>query len=114
MTNEKWEDLVEMTKKNFKTVKVSSEDLIHTTEEGQKKQGTQDILEFTGPSGTYKLVRENRPVILEKKEHYSHRPGDTSRTEYKVSDTEFSHRLRVYKENDNFDWEEVDAANFGI
>lgn len=115
MTDEKWEQLVDMTKKNFENVELFSEDLIVETGDGPQKQGTQDVLLFDHPSeDKYKLVRENRPVVLEKKEHYSHRAGDTARTEYKFSDTEFSHKLRVFKEVDFEEWEEVTLDRLGL
>jgi hypothetical protein len=115
MINEKWQQLVEVAQKNFKNVKVSQEDLIVETADGQQKRGTQDILIFDHPAGgRYKLVRENHPVVLEKKEHFSHRAGDMARTEYKFSETEFSHKLRVYKEVDFDEWEEVTLDKLGL
>lgn len=115
MTNEKWEQLVEMARKNFAGVSLKTEDLAVETQDGIQNRGTQDILEFDHPAGgCYRLVRENRPVILEKKEHFSHRAGDTARTEYKTSDTEFSHKLRVYKELDFDEWEEITLDKLGL
>ncbi len=115
MQDEKWEQLVEMAKKNFQNVELSREDLMTETADGPQKQGTQDILIFDHPSREkYKLVRENRPVVLEKKEHFSHRAGDMARTEYKFSDTEFSHKLRVFKEVDFEEWEEVTLDKLGL
>jgi hypothetical protein len=68
MTDDKWQEIVEMAQKNFRGAKLSHEDLIVQKEEGPEKQGTQDILEFEHPNGDrYKLIRENKPVVLEKK-----------------------------------------------
>jgi hypothetical protein len=115
MTNEKWEQLIEVAKKNFKDVELSSEDLIMETPEGPQKQGTQDVLIFDLPQGgRYKLVRENKPIVIEKKEMYSHRAGQSAQAQYKFSETEFSHRLRVYKEIDFDDWEEVTLDSLGL
>lgn len=114
MTDEKWEQLVELAKAQFRSVKVTTEPLFVTTADGDQQRGTKDILEFENPSGHFQLVRENHPVVLEKKEFYSHRAGDTARAEYKFSDTEFSHKLRVYKEDRNEDWQEVSGADFGL
>src|ERR1700690_551173 len=109
MIDEKWQELVEAAKKHFKNVSLTNEDLVmdtpqyHSvrgTQDGPVKQGTQDILIFENPSGKYKLVRENKPVVLEKKELYSHRAGQSAQAQYKFSETEFSHKLRVYKEVD--------------
>jgi hypothetical protein len=107
MTEDKWQQLVEMAQKHFSSVKLTTEDLLMETPEGPKKHGTQDILVFDKGEERFKLVRENKPIVLEKKEHYSTRAGDTARTEYKFSETEFSHKLRVYKEIDFDEWEEI-------
>ena len=114
MTDEKWEQLVQADQNNFEDVSLTSEDLMKDTPDGPQKEGTQDILEFEKPGGRFRLVRENRPVILEKKQHFSHRMGDTARTEYKLSESEFSHKLKVYKEVGYDDWEEVTLDKLGM
>src|SRR5947207_579493 len=107
MTDEKWQQLIDIAEQQFKNVEVKKEDLIHTSEGGKEKQGTMDILIFENIKGRYKLVRENRPKILSKKEHYSHRQGDTARVEYEVSGTEVTHKLKVYEDTGFDDWEEI-------
>jgi hypothetical protein len=115
MTDDKWQDLAETAKKHFVGAKLTQEDLIRDTPDGPQKQGTQDVLVFDLPQGgRYKLVRENRPIVLEKKELYSHRGGSAAQTQYKFSATEFSHKLRVYKEVDFDDWEEVTLDTLGL
>jgi len=115
MQDERWQQLVEMARTHFKNVRLSKEDIIVATEDGPQKRGTQDVLLFDHPSGDkYKLIRENRPVVLEKKQHFSHRMGDTARTEYKHSDTEFSHKLRVYKEVGFDEWDEITLDRLGL
>src|SRR5580692_11821702 len=107
MEQEKWESLVETAKKHFKNVSLTHEDLIMDTQDGPVKQGTQDVLIFENAAGRFKLARENKPVVLEKKELYSHRAGQSAQTQYKFSETEFSHKLKVYKEEDFDEWDEV-------
>ncbi len=114
MQDERWQQLIEMAKQNFKNVELTTEDLVLETAEETVFSGTRDVLQFQTPQDTFKLIRENRPVVLEKKQHYSHRPGDTARTEYKLSDTEFSHKLRVYKEDLNGEWEEITLDRLGL
>jgi hypothetical protein len=123
MLEEKWQQLVEAAQKHFKNVSLTHEDLIMDTpqyhsvrgkQDGPIKQGTQDILIFENPSGKFKLVRENRPVVLEKKELYSHRAGQSAQTQYKFSETEFSHKLRVYKEDGFDEWEEITLDKLGL
>ena len=114
MTDEKWEELVDLAKKHFKDVEVSTEDLVTDTPDGPQVQGTRDILIFEREGQRYKAVRENKPVVLEKKMLYSHRQGDTAHAEYKLSDTEFSHRIRVYKEVDFDEWQEISGESLGL
>ena len=115
MQDDRWQQLVEMAKKNFSNVSLAAEDLIKETPDGPQKEGTLDILIFSHPNkDRYKLVRENRPVVLEKKEFYSHRAGQSARTEYKFSDSEFSHKLRVYKEVGFEDWDEITLDRLGL
>jgi len=50
--------------------------------------------------------------VLEKKFHYTHRQGASSRVEYKFSDTEKSYRLRVFRWDDlDDDWKEIETKN---
>jgi hypothetical protein len=114
MIDEKWQDLVDTAKKHFKNVSLTTEDLIMETQDGPIKQGTQDILIFENASGTFKLVRENKPVVLEKKELFSHRAGQAAQTHYKFSETEVSHKLRVYKEADFDEWDEITLDRLGM
>ncbi len=114
MIDEKWQQLVEAAQKHFKNVFLTLEDLIMESSDGPIKQGTQDVLVFENPAGKFKLVRENRPVVLEKKELYSHRAGQTAQTQYKFSETEFSHKLKVFKKIDFDEWEEVTLDKLGM
>jgi len=114
MNDEKWEALIEQIKTKFGEVELYTEDLLVETGGDTVKQGTQDILEFYGEDlGNIRIVRENKPVLLDKKMHFSHRQGDSARTEYVFSDTEFSHKIAVYREDQNGEWRklEADAAN---
>lgn len=114
MQDDKWQDLVETAKKHFKNTQLSTEDLIMDTQDGPVKHGSQDVLIFTNPSGTFKLVRENRPVVLEKKELFSHRAGQAAQNIYKFSETETTHKLRVFKEVDMDEWDEITLDKLGI
>ncbi len=113
MTDERWEQLIESLTAQGE-IKITNEPLYQKTPDGEEEVGDQDIIIFKKGGITFKVVRENRPVVLEKKMTYSHRQGDTARTEYKLSDTEFSHKVRVFKEIDFDDWEEMSADNLGL
>jgi len=113
MQNDQWEVLKENIKSKFKFESESVEDILAETSDGLVKQGFAEILIFEGPLGRMKLVRENRPVVLDKKFIYSHRAGQAARTEYKFSDTEFSHKLKAFKWSDDDDeWKEIDVSSF--
>lgn len=114
MNNEKWEETKELVKKNFKSVKNYKQDLLHTNENGQEVVGVQEILEFENPAGRFKLVRESKPMVLEKKELFSNRAGQSAQVQYKFSETEFSHKLKVFKEVDFDEWEEMTLESMGF
>lgn len=114
MNNERWQQFVDLAQSQFDSVEVYTEDIIFQTEDGPQKQGTKDVLSFERGGVAYKLERENRPVVLDKKMHFAKRATDTARTEYVLSETEFSHKLRVYREKDNGDWEEISTESLGL
>ena len=114
MTDEKWQQLVDTAQKHFKNAELTQEDLIMDSEDGPIKQGTQDILIFENAGGKFKVIRENRPVVLEKKDIYSHRAGQSAQHLYKFSETEFSHKIRVYKESGFEEWDEITLDRLGM
>lgn len=116
MNDERWDQFVEMAKEKFEDVSLR-EDTWEMQDEGvPRSKGSLNILEFydSNTDGRYRVVRENSPLVLEKKMFYSHRQGDTARSEYITSDTEFSHKVVVYRENDDGDWEEVRPESLGL
>lgn len=115
MTDERWDQFVESAQERFEDVGISLEKL-YDDHDNPVENGTANVVEFSMPQtgDRYKVMRENRPVVLEKKQHYSHRQGDTARTEYILSDTEFSHKIKVYKEDNYGDWDEVRAESLGL
>lgn len=113
MDNDRWEALKDELHRKFKVEDEHFEDLIVQTGDGPVKQGKIEVIIFYTSIGKVKLVRESRPVVLDKKFIYSHRAGQAARTEYKFSDTEFSYKIKAYKWNDdNDEWKEIDAAGF--
>jgi len=109
MNDEKWQLLIEQVKAKFGDVSLHTEDLLVETADGVVKQGTEDILEFENDIGRFQIARENKPVLLDKKMHFSHRQGDSARTEYVFSENELSHKLVIYKEDQNGEWRKLDA-----
>ncbi|MBI2607944.1 MAG: hypothetical protein HYW51_03920 [Candidatus Doudnabacteria bacterium] len=115
MDNDRWEQLKENVKSKFRVLEEKTEDLIVETADGAVKQGLVEYLVVETPMGRMKLTRESKPVVLDKKFHYSHRAGQAARTEYKFSDSEFSHKLKVYKwSEDDDEWQEIDAEQFAV
>ena len=114
MTNERWQQFIELAKDQFDDVEISTEELSVQTMDGPEVRGSVDILIFERDGDRYKLERENKPVVLERKEHFAKRANDTAQIEYKFSDTEFVHKLRVFKENLSGDWEEISAGDLGL
>lgn len=113
MTNERWEQFVETAKQAFEDVVVITEDLVDL--KGEISSGTEDIVTFNIPAkGRFKVVRQNKPLLLEKKMHYSNRQGDTARTEYIFSETDFTHKVRVFQEDDYGEWDEIRAESLGL
>ncbi|MEO8065406.1 MAG: hypothetical protein ABI643_00940 [Candidatus Doudnabacteria bacterium] len=114
MNNDRWEALKEELHRKFKVEDEHFEDLIMETSDGPVVTGKIEVLILPTPIGKIKLTRESKPVVLDKKEFYSHQQGKAARVEYKFSDTEFSHKIKAYKWDDyNDDWKEIDAASFG-
>lgn len=115
MTDERWEQFVDDSQNKFEDVGISAE-AWEEDRNGEITSGVNNVVEFSlpGTGDRYKVVRENRPVVLDKKQHFSHRQGDTARTEYVLSETEQSHKIKVYKEDDYGDWAEVRAESLGL
>jgi hypothetical protein len=113
MDSDRWEQIKESIKGRFEILDEGTEDLTVTTGEGEIKNGTADFLVAKTPMGKIKLAFESRPVVLGKKEFYSHQQGKGARVEYEFSDTEFSHKIKAYKWNDEEEeWTEIDASKF--
>ncbi len=109
MTEEKWEQLKENLLSRFPEATVFREPLVEHGEE----RGVSEVVEFESPLGLMRVVRQSKPKVLDKTFHYSHRPGDTARVDYVLSDTEFTHILVVLKEVDG-EWEQVDFGDLGF
>ncbi len=108
MQDEKWSDLVDNIQTNFKIIEKTTKDDTFEDDLGNQFKGTKDIVIFEGPIGKTKIERTNRPVILDKKIHYKKTAGTGAKVEYIISDTEFTHRVKAYKWNNELkDWEEI-------
>jgi len=113
MDIDRWEQIKENIKTNFRVESESTESLTVPTQDGDVKSGTAEVLIVQTPMGRIKLAFESKPLVLDKKTIYSHRAGQAARTEYEFSETEKTHKLKAYKWDDDLDeWNEIDAEKF--
>ncbi len=61
-----------------------------------------------------RIEKVTRPLILDKKTHYSNSSANNTSVEYIVSDAEFSTKVRAFKYNEDLDtWDEI-SLNQGL
>ncbi len=114
MTPEKWEEIKNMVRKQYKPLEEGQEDLLVETAEELVKQGQAEFVVFESPLGRIKLSFQKKPRVEQKKFFYSHRHGDSARVEYKFSDSEMVYVLKAYKWNETEErWKEIDSSSFG-
>lgn len=112
MTEERWGEIQDLVKEKFEIVEETTEPLEWKTGGGETaKIGQKQIMVFNGPLGKTRLEYITKPVILEKKEHYTKRMGTSSATEYVYSDTDFTRRLEVFVWR-NGDWQKAETSLF--
>ncbi len=114
MNADKWDQIKTIILDKYPDAEKYSEDLYMETGDGRKKVGKSDVVEFETPQWRFKLVCEQKPVVLDKQMHYSHRPGDTARTEYKFSETETTSRLKLFKLMEDDSWNEVSLETLAM
>ena len=108
MTEEKWEEVKQMTNKNFEVDDNSVIDLPEEQGGGQK-----EILIFNGPLGKMKLEYIVKPVVLGKNTIYSKRAGQQTKVDYQLSETEKVRTLLAFKYDEaGENWVEMDAGQF--
>jgi len=100
----KWESLLDQIERLFGFVE-------HTTEHFEERRLTVETAVFDGAGGRMKLERSVRPVILDKKSHFSKRVGSAATVEYVYSDTETVDTVKLYRWNRLAGaWEEVNFS----
>jgi hypothetical protein len=113
MTEEKWQDTKSMVKDKFKILEEKKEPVeLKTGLDSSQRIGEKEIIIFDSPIGKIKFEYVVKPVILDKKEHYSKRMGTSASTEYVLSDSEYVRRLDIFKQKDGV-WEKMEANAFG-
>ena len=110
MTDDRWQEIKDMVKKNFGILENQVLDL--PEEQGK---GTKEELIFNGPMGKMKLEYIIKPLVIDRKTTYSKRIGSKTKVQYITSDTEKVRRMEAYKWNESADsWEKVMGEAFNI
>jgi len=90
MRQAKWESLLDQIERQFGFVE-------HTTEHFEDRRLTVETAVFDGAAGRMKLERSVRPVVLDKRSHFSRRVGSETTVEYVYSDTETVDTVRLFR-----------------
>ncbi len=107
MNDEKWYYLLEEIDRKFGIEE-------RTTQEIPERRTTIETAIFTGASGRMKLERTTRAVILERQVKFSKRIGGETTEKYVYSDTEKTHRVVLYKwDEERGEWVEIDFRKLG-
>ena len=93
MNAEKWGEIIDLVQDKFGIIDKGKEALDPGPGEGE-------FLIFEGPIGKMKVVREIKPVVLDRKVHSSRRVGSTTTEEFVYSDTEKYEKLKAYNWSD--------------
>ena len=108
MTEERWEQIKETTKKNFEVLENTITDLPE-----DQGGGTKEALIFNGPLGKIKLEFVIKPLVIGKKTHYSKRMGTSAKVDYIISETEKVNTFFAFKWDEaSENWLEIDSAAF--
>ncbi|MGE5175005.1 MAG: hypothetical protein ACM3JJ_01415 [Hyphomicrobiales bacterium] len=104
MNDQRWEEVLRRLDKLFG-------DLEFDETEDEETQAVTESVVWTSPQGRMKLARTTRPLVVDKKLHYSNRAGGGSHVEYVFSKTETTSRIRLFRWSEAMnDWEEIDAS----
>jgi len=112
MQDDKWDDLIDSLEMKFGKVDRKHRSTITTDDVGHEIKNDEEWIEFESPLGKMKLIRVTRPMIIDKKFHYTHTGGSKGKVEYVLSDTELSHKVTLYQWNNiKQDWQEMELPS---
>lgn len=103
MTRERWEEVRQFVAKSFKVLDEYTEDL---------EPGRSESVEFETPQGILKVMFSERPRVIGKKTHYSHRPGADVRVDYEYSPDELVGTFEAFRWKEASDEWEVISSDF--
>jgi len=108
MTQEKWQDIVNLIKDKFEIEDEGEEELEDIPD------GKIEFIIFSGPLGRMRLEYTTKPVILDKKTIGSRRIGSETAVQYIYSKDEMSQTFKAYKwEDDQDNWVEMEQESLG-
>jgi len=110
MTDDRWQEIKDMVKKNFSIAENQILDL--PAEEGG---GTKEEVIFNGPLGKMKLEYSIKPLVIDKKTTYSKRIGSETKVTYITSDIEKVRKMQAFKwDEPSQDWEKIVMDGFQL
>jgi len=108
MNDQRWEEVLRRLDKLFG-------DLEFDEVEDEETHAVTETVVWSGPQGKMKLARTTRPLVVDKKTHFSSRIGGGTHVEYIYSKTETTSRVRLFRWKEALaDWEEIDASELGV
>lgn len=111
MNDSAWERLVDTVDMNLGVTKHGRE----TQPVADRPDLTQKLetIDFERVGDAYRLTRTTGPAIIDRKTHYSHRPGTANRVEYVYDEHETAHSVKLQKQVGG-EWEDVDISALGL
>jgi hypothetical protein len=104
MNEQRWEEVLRRLDKHFGNLEFDET-------EDEETHAVSESVTWESPQGRMKLVRTTKPLVVDKKLHYSNRAGGSSHVEYVYSKTESTSRIRLFRWSVPLgDWEEIDAS----
>jgi hypothetical protein len=104
MNDQRWEEVLRRLDKTFGNLEFDET-------EDEETHAVSESVTWASPQGRMRLVRVTKPLVVDKKLHYSNRAGGGSHVEYVYSKTESTSRIRLYRWSDPLnDWDEIDAS----
>jgi hypothetical protein len=104
MNEQRWEEVLRRLDKTFGNLEFDET-------EDEETHAVAESVVWVSPQGKMRLVRTTKPLVVDKKLHYSNRAGGGSHVEYVYSKTESTSRIRLFRWSDPLnDWEEIDAT----
>lgn len=72
-----------------------------------------EFIEFDRNGDSYRLERTTGPAIVDRKTHYSHRPGTANRVENVYNTSEVMHKVTLQKKTGQ-EWVEVELDQLSL